>query len=253
VRVANRALARNQRQLRHQSEHDALTGLSNRRHAQARLQGRREAERFRGGLLMLDIDHFKQINDRHGHAAGDAVLVQVAARLSQALGPGALAARWGGEEFLVALPEPLAPQALRALARRLLQALSATPVTLPDGQPLTVSASIGHAGFPLPPHGLPLGLDQAINLVDMALYLAKAQGRHRAVGLARAEASDAAALRRLEADLERALRDGLVQLDIDAGPPVHTTPPIASAAAAATPAAAPADSGRPPPGLAAHS
>ncbi len=219
VRVANRALARNQRQLRHQSEHDALTGLANRRHAQARLQGRREDEHFRGGLLMLDIDHFKQINDRHGHAAGDAVLVQVAARLAQALSPGALAARWGGEEFLVALPEPLAPGALRALARRLMLALSATPVTLPGGQPLAVSVSIGHAGFPLPPHGLPLGLDQAINLVDMALYLAKAQGRHRAVGLARADASDAAALRRLEADLERAWRDGQVQLDIDAGPP----------------------------------
>ncbi|MBP6898455.1 MAG: GGDEF domain-containing protein [Burkholderiaceae bacterium] len=217
VRGSNRALAHSQQRLREQSESDALTGLANRRHMHACLQDASGPGGLHGGLLMLDIDHFKQINDRHGHAAGDAVLVEVARRLAAAARSGDTVARWGGEEFLLLSPGrehgELAP-----LARRLLATLSEPPVVLPNGTPWRVTASIGHARFPLPPQRLAVDAAQAVNLVDMALYLAKGQGRHRAVGLLAADLADAQALRRLEADFEQGCRDGRVQLQVDIGP-----------------------------------
>jgi diguanylate cyclase (GGDEF)-like protein len=217
ARAANQRLARSQARLRVQSERDALTGLDNRRHFQAVLQQARQAEGFHGALLMIDIDHFKHINDGHGHAAGDAVLVEVARRIAAAVRGRDTVGRWGGEEFLVLAPE-LARTDAEALAQRLLQAVAGTPVALPGGASLRVTASIGQAVFPLPPHRVALSPEQALNLVDMALYTAKSQGRNRAVGIVRAEAADAAALRALESDFERAWREGRVALRIDPGP-----------------------------------
>ncbi|MBI5259352.1 MAG: GGDEF domain-containing protein [Burkholderiales bacterium] len=218
ARRSNRRLARRHASLREQSERDALTGLANRRCFQAVLQAGQRAADFRGALLMIDIDHFKHINDQHGHGAGDAVLVEVARRVQAVVHEADTVARWGGEEFLV-FSAGLERVAAEALAQRLLQAVAGTPVALPDGGALPVAVSIGHAVFPLPPHGVTLSAEQAVNLVDMALYTAKSQGRNRAVGIEGAEAADAEGLRRLEGDFDRAWQEGRVQLRIDAGPP----------------------------------
>jgi diguanylate cyclase (GGDEF)-like protein len=216
VRQTNQLLKHSQAHLRVQSERDALTGLANRRHFQSVVGGETGA-RFSGALLMIDIDHFKHINDGHGHAAGDSVLVEVARRIAESLRAHDLVARWGGEEFLAWAPG-LGRAELDTLAQRLLTAVAGQPVTLPDGRALRVTVSIGHAAFPLPPHRVPLTLDQAINLADMALYTAKSQGRNRAVGIAAAAAASVPALGEMEADFERACSEGRVQLRVDSGP-----------------------------------
>ncbi len=218
VREVNRQLTHSHASLRVQSQRDPLTGLANRRclHEQAQHTGA-----VQGALLLVDIDHFKRINDSQGHASGDAVLVDVARRLAAAVRPEDLVVRWGGEEFLVYAPH-LAAEATRALAARLLQAVGGQPVRLPGEGPaapgIEVTASVGFACFPLAPQGLPLPLDRAINLIDMALYTAKNQGRNRAVGLARVRADDEHGLRAVEDDFDSAWREGRVVLDLLPGP-----------------------------------
>ncbi|OYU99216.1 MAG: hypothetical protein CFE45_13740 [Burkholderiales bacterium PBB5] len=230
VRETNRQLEHSRARLRLQSERDALTGLANRRHFQTVLQQSIAASPdggLQGALLMLDIDHFKQINDGHGHAAGDAVLVEVARRIADSLREADTVARWGGEEFLVLAPA-LRTDELDALAARLLLAIAGTPVALPDGTALRVTTSIGHARVPLPPHAVPLRGEQAINLVDMALYLAKGQGRNRAVGIHSVAADSAAALQALEADFERGCSQGQVVLRVLPGPSAAPADPMAA-------------------------
>jgi diguanylate cyclase (GGDEF)-like protein len=186
VHHVNRRLAHNHDVLRRQSLHDPLTGLANRRALAEALPG--EAT---GGLLLVDIDHFKRINDECGHAAGDAVLVDVAQRLLACVRAGDLVVRWGGEEFLIHAPG-LDAAATEALADRVCQAVAARPVALETG-PRAVTVSVGHGSFPLAEAPGPMPTDRAIHLVDMALYGAKNQGRNRSVGVAQALAADAAA------------------------------------------------------------
>ncbi|MBI3368094.1 MAG: GGDEF domain-containing protein [Burkholderiales bacterium] len=219
VRDTNRALQDRERRLRVQTERDALTGLANRRHFHELLHRDDMGRNFRGALLMVDIDHFKRINDDHGHGAGDQVLVEVARRVAATVRAEDVVARWGGEEFLILAPRS-APDDIEALARRLLQAVAGQPVRLASGWPLQVTVSIGHGAFPLPPNAVPLTPEQAINLADMALYTAKSQGRNRAVGILGASADDERALKGLEADFERAWAEGRVDLRVDPGPPV---------------------------------
>jgi diguanylate cyclase (GGDEF)-like protein len=216
VREANRRLKAKQALLRAQSERDPLTDLANRRHFLAVME-RHTREVFNGALLMIDIDHFKHVNDRHGHAAGDAVICEVARRISQAVREEDLVVRWGGEEFLVFAHE-VAPEQLRLLARRILTAIGQQPVATPAG-PLRVTASIGFAHFPLPPAQLALHWEQAVNWADMALYTAKAQGRNRAVGIVTVQAEDAQALLQIEADFDAACQAQRVQLLCLDGPP----------------------------------
>jgi diguanylate cyclase (GGDEF)-like protein len=229
VRDSNRALEHSRARLRVQTERDALTGLANRRHFQAVLQATKAPSgSFQGALLMIDIDHFKRINDDHGHGAGDQVLVEVSRRIAGAVRHGDTVARWGGEEFLILAPG-LHREATEALALRLLQAVAGAPVPLADsgapggGGALAVTASIGHAAFPLPPHHVPLRPEQAVNLADMALYTAKSQGRNCAVGIIDVQAADADGLRALEADFERAWSEGRVRLRVDRGPSTDAT------------------------------
>jgi diguanylate cyclase (GGDEF)-like protein len=182
-RRAHESLKANQNLLRTQSERDPLTGLSNRRHLLAVMDQLARADRggdFRGALLMIDIDHFKNVNDQHGHGAGDTVIVEVSQRILQAVRSTDLVVRWGGEEFLVFAPE-LAAEPLGQLAERILRIIGGTPVGT-DAGPLDVTASIGFASFPLGEH-LHLHWEQAVNWTDMALYKAKAEGRNRAVGI----------------------------------------------------------------------
>jgi diguanylate cyclase (GGDEF)-like protein len=220
VRRVQRQLRSNQDRLRVQSERDPLTLLSNRRHFHAVMQTASalgpEGRGFEGALLLVDIDHFKHVNDGHGHAAGDRVLCEVARRLGAAVRADDLVVRWGGEEFLV-----LAPRVSEAdtdlLAERVLRLVGEEPVRI-DGREVPVTVSIGYANFPLPPAALAVAWEQAINLADMALYTAKNQGRNRAVGIAAARAASPPELRGIEADFDRAWHDGRVTLKIAPGP-----------------------------------
>lgn len=157
---------------------DPLTGLSNRRHAMAALAGIETAARRSGqayAVLIADLDRFKQVNDRHGHSAGDAVLVGAAERLRAQLRPGDLIARIGGEEFLIALPDVTLPEA-RRIAERLCRTMAERPVYLPQGGSVQVTVSIGLA---VSDPGAEAGVQPLIDAADQALLSAKATGRNQ--------------------------------------------------------------------------
>lgn len=211
ARDATRRLRHSEALLRVQSERDPLTGLANRRHFREVLAT--QGAGFQGALMLVDIDHFKRINDEFGHPAGDAVLVEVARRLDSSVRAGDLVCRWGGEEFLIYAPD-LQGESLDALALRVLRALGDEAIPLGEKRVLPISASLGYAAFPLPVHAVALGWERAVNLVDMALYTAKSMGRDRAVGLQSVRAADSAALETVEADFEAARLAGDVSLSV---------------------------------------
>jgi len=165
---------------------------------------------------MIDIDHFKHVNDQHGHAAGDAVIREVAQRIRSSVRDQDLVVRWGGEEFLVFTPN-VEPADLARLAERVLNSVGSQPVATDNG-PLRVTVSIGFAHFPLPPAKLRQHWEQAVNWADMVLYTAKAQGRNQAVGLAAVDARDATVLSEIEADFDAACRSQRVRLQHIPGP-----------------------------------
>ena len=160
-----------------QSRIDPLTELANRRQF-ADVLGAAATQAARGHrpltLLLLDIDHFKQINDTHGHAVGDACLVVIGGRLKTSFsGEGDLAARVGGEEFGVILEgQDLAAAAYRA--ERFRASLAEHPIAL-DGLVITLTASIGIAQMDASVHG---GVDDLYQAADSAVYQAKARGRN---------------------------------------------------------------------------
>ena len=215
VQVANKKLKANEALLRAQSERDPLTELANRRHFLAVME-QQAANQFDGALLMVDIDHFKHVNDRHGHAAGDIVICEVARRISHAVRQQDLVVRWGGEEFLVFAPG-VAQSQLHGLAERILFGVGAQPIKTEDG-PLNITVSIGFAHFPLPPMRLALHWEQAVNWADMALYTAKSQGRNRAMGIATVDAQDTDTLQQIEADFDAACSSQRVSLQQILGP-----------------------------------
>jgi diguanylate cyclase (GGDEF)-like protein len=197
------------------AEIDPLTGLANRRHFLATMQKIAPDGVFEGSLLLIDIDHFKRINDELGHAAGDAVLVELARRLREALRPEDLTVRWGGEEFLIVL-RSLPPDQVEALAERLLSTIGREPVRL-DGQSIPVTGSIGFATFPLELARTPLPWERAIDLVDTAMYLAKAHGRNRAYGVRSLQPGQGGAPSEATS-LETAWREGRADLKAVTGP-----------------------------------
>jgi two-component system cell cycle response regulator len=160
---------------------DPLTGLFNRRYALAQLG--RIAERAQRGdsgfaVLAIDLDRFKAVNDSFGHAAGDCVLIEVARRLSLSMRAGDLLGRIGGEEFIVALPQTAASNAL-ALANRLRLAVEAAPVRIDTATAISVTISVGLAvSGPLTPAGTE-PVDAALARADRALLRAKADGRNQ--------------------------------------------------------------------------
>jgi len=179
-------------QIRHQAFRDALTGLANRvlfhdrvSHALNRNRGRRPQ---RTAVLFLDVDHFKLLNDRFGHARGDQVLQAVAERVRAAIRPGDTAARLGGDEFAVLLEEVDGPAAAILVAERLLAGLS-DPIEL-DGSLPRVGASIGVALSGVGDESA----DDLLRNADIAMYAAKAGGRGR-VELFHAELLEQAAAR----------------------------------------------------------
>jgi two-component system, cell cycle response regulator len=155
---------------------DALTGLHTRRFAEAHLQ-----QGVPQSLLIIDVDHFKSINDRYGHPAGDRALVEIAARLREAARPGDVLARYGGEEFALIVPTT-GVEELRGIAERLRQRVGGTPIALSADTYVAVTVSVGAASAPAAGSA-----EQLIAVADRALYRAKAEGRNRvAVGDARA-------------------------------------------------------------------
>jgi diguanylate cyclase (GGDEF)-like protein len=154
---------------------DPLTRLPNRAQLDAGLAERVERSRATSaplGLMFLDLDHFKAINDRHGHAAGDRCLATVSAILRRHVRPTDLVARYGGEEFVVVL-EGAAPDRAREAAEALRAAVEATPVEH-EGQELRVTASIGLADLRAGD-----SVDDLLGRADAALYRAKHGGRNR--------------------------------------------------------------------------
>lgn len=181
-KVANQALivtenARLVERLRTLSIRDSLTGLYNHRHSMEALQ--RESERVRRyagrvGVLMIDVDHFKKINDELGHPAGDSVLKELARRLRDGLRAVDVLGRYGGEEFVAILPETGLDDA-RHTGERLRHAVGCQPVRVGEAD-VAVTISVGCASQPAP------GVDSPSELVaaaDSALYRAKQNGRNR--------------------------------------------------------------------------
>ncbi len=157
---------------------DPLTGLHNRRYGEAQLATLAERARAEGApcaVMVLDLDHFKSVNDRFGHAAGDAVLVEVARRLAANLRQGDLLARIGGEEFLIALPGAGLGEA-RGVAERLCAAMQERAFALPSGGSLTMTASIGLA---LSKATVEEPATALIDRADQALLTSKAAGRNQ--------------------------------------------------------------------------
>ena len=216
VRELNRRLEANQGVLRAQSQRDPLTGLANRRRLHEAGEQAFDQHAFRGALLLVDVDHFKRINDQRGHATGDEVLVELAHRLTALMRPQDLVVRWGGEEFLILLPDAGLALA-RELAERVMHSIGSQIVALPDGA-LRVTVSVGYAAFPLPPDTHPITLERAINLADMALITAKREGRNRAIGIEAIAVDDPAELQRAGADFDLAVAQGRVTLRKFNGP-----------------------------------
>lgn len=169
-----------QRELERLSQYDELTGLFNRRHfmSLARHELSRSA-RYGGelSLLMLDVDHFKRVNDDHGHRAGDLVLAALSREIRQALRETDIPGRLGGEEFAVLLPETGAEQA-QQVAERLRQAVAGKIIDIGNEKRLACTISIGVAAKPAEPSA---DLENLLHRADTALYAAKNAGRDRVV------------------------------------------------------------------------
>lgn len=170
----NQSLIVSLREVERLASTDRLTGLWNRLHVERAAAGEMDrATRYchATSLLLFDIDHFKRVNDRFGHRAGDDVLIGLAAALRECLRETDVTARWGGEEFLVLLPNTALADAVQA-AEKLRRHVART-LSTPDGQPVTIS--IGVAEW----RGEGETLDAWVARADRVLYLAKENGRNR--------------------------------------------------------------------------
>lgn len=165
-----------QRALEFEGGRDALTHLLNRRYLPALMQREVNVSMQRGlrfAVALVDIDHFKKINDTHGHDAGDVVLRSVAEVVASRVRASDFVFRYGGEEFLILIAE-VTPEQVMRIADTLRQAVAGSSVRLPKGPPLTVTVSIGlavHDGHP--------DYQRVITAADKALYRAKKAGRNR--------------------------------------------------------------------------
>ena len=194
---ANSELAALNQQFREASVRDPLTQLHNRRYfTEAVAENvKRVLRAYAGGVrgepvrnqdllfFLVDVDHFKEVNDRHGHPVGDRFLVALARRLVSVLRDSDLVVRWGGEEFLIVARESERAEA-EPVAARILEAVGGTPFDLGDGLLVERTCSIGWAAVPWI-RGEPAAVswEDTLVLVDRALYLAKRSGRNQAIGV----------------------------------------------------------------------
>lgn len=166
------------------------------------------------GVLMLDIDHFKAVNDTYGHLAGDAVLKQIATILTETARKPDLVVRWGGEEFVIVARDTERKPPSR-LAERVRERVEKHLFCLPSGQTIPVTCSIGYSVFPFDER-LPalLTWEQIISVADAAMYFAKTHGRNRSAGLMPGDQiqADSEIINCIEQSLDQAQTDGLVRL-----------------------------------------
>jgi two-component system cell cycle response regulator len=158
---------------------DPLTGLFNRRYLESNLAKLAQRARAAGGplsLLLADIDHFKSVNDTHGHLVGDHVLREFAGRLRHLMRASDLVCRLGGEEFIIVMPDTSLEDA-RHVGERLCASIAAEPFQSGGAAALKVTASVGVATLGPPSEGV----DALLKRVDLALYCAKREGRNRVV------------------------------------------------------------------------
>lgn len=174
LRLANLALAE-------ESHTDSLTALHNRRHLLAELPGLLAAGACIG-VMLIDLDNFKQVNDRYGHATGDNVLYAIGRLLAQARRSGDVAVRWGGEEFLLLLNGVDAASAF-ATAERLRRDIAATDFGDGRGGRIRLTCSVGFSLHPVSGEASNETFETALELADLALYRAKRDGRNLSIGL----------------------------------------------------------------------
>jgi two-component system cell cycle response regulator len=176
-------------ELRFRATHDELTGLSNRRvvlEAIDREYARCRREGGSLGIILIDLDHFKNVNDTYGHLAGDAVLREAARRMTASIRPYDTLGRYGGEEFLVLAPSCNSSGAVK-LAERIRESIQALPMPSVAG-PVSITASCGVA---VSTSAKPLDPQELLRLADEALYRAKENGRNRSEFAAKPVLTDA--------------------------------------------------------------
>jgi diguanylate cyclase (GGDEF)-like protein len=204
------------------SQTDPLTGLRNRRYLASQIPADlayydREAGRSGdfGQLVvfaLVDIDHFKRVNDTHGHRAGDQVLQQFAQVLGGLVRSGDYLARWGGEEFLLVF-RPMDSRHVAMIGDRIRSAVAAHPFRIEGGGELRLTVSVGLAGYPMYNVDRQPGWEQMVDLADAALYWVKRHGRDGWARLEPAPGSDAAVLlHQLNDDVERLVASGRVRV-----------------------------------------
>jgi two-component system, cell cycle response regulator len=177
IRVTNlqQQLSRQNAELELLSRTDQLTGLNNRRSGEERLRAEIETARRHQlplTVLMLDVDHFKLVNDTYGHGGGDVVLRTLAQRIQSILRISDIAARWGGEEFLITLPNTSLEGGL-VLGQRIISVIRDSPMVLDDQRSCPVTVSVGAA------ETSGESIEDLLRQADEALYSAKREGRNR--------------------------------------------------------------------------
>ena len=205
-------------ELSERSIKDPLTGLNNRR-AMQELMLKRDPTKDNNAdaLLLLDIDHFKKINDQHGHSIGDEVLKEIGRRLQEVCRASDMVVRWGGEEFLFFV-RAVEPHHLQQFASRILTVIAQEPIRIGD-EHINITTTLGFS--PLPFAGLSedqVDWERVLQIADMALYLGKTQGRNRACGVTALHVEYEQARKTLENDLSAAIEQGWVELTIIEGP-----------------------------------
>lgn len=212
VRRSNLRLREMNKQLEYQSLRDPLTGLYNRRAMQEKMAKRhQESQPARCALLLLDIDFFKHINDHYGHAAGDAVLIEISQRLQALCQESELLIRWGGEEFLIVLQRPQQDD-IDQFCQTLLHKVSELPVLF-EGKEIPVTISGGFINLPfagVPEHQF--NWERVLQVADMALYLSKVNGRNQINLVTGLNVPFADAEPHLQSDLSGAIRENMIQL-----------------------------------------
>ena len=208
---SNLALQSANAKLADQSIRDPLTGLLNRRAMQQELQRQEAHPKERSdAMVLIDIDHFKRINDHHGHAAGDEVIKAVADRLLAICRDNDKVIRWGGEEFLIYLTDT-SHDALPRFVLRLLQQIANEPVTTEHGKQIHITCTAGFISYPFADlNQQQMDWEATLQLVDKALYAGKVHGRNQAWGIFSLNVPFEQAHKVLDTDLARAIEDNYV-------------------------------------------
>jgi diguanylate cyclase (GGDEF)-like protein len=215
ARRSNRELKVANSMLAEQSVRDPLTGLLNRRALQDKLRAPHKVAH--DAMLLLDVDHFKRINDNLGHAAGDDVLIEVSKRLLQVSRDSDLVVRWGGEEFLIYLTNTEQSK-LPGMAKRMLDVIGSTPIKSGDRE-IWITATAGFISYPFADlQENQMGWEDTLQLADMVLYAGKVHGRNQAWGVMALNKPFAEVQNLLETDLPGAIEQDAISVEIIHGP-----------------------------------